>query len=310
VLVAITDAAQRAPVLLALDDLHWADASTLRLVQHVVEDLDQSRVALLVTRRPFPESTGALAGLASAMARRRATRFDVDGLTTAEVQALADISGGAEVDADQAQSLRDRTGGNPFYVVELLRWWGSASERDAPQGVPAAVGDVIAARVAQLPGGTQQLLRTAAALHRHLDLSLLAALDGVEPDAVLDDLEPAMANGLIVIDPADGALRFSHALVKDAVQATDSPLRRQRRHARLAQHLSGSDEAPERLSEIAHHWLRAGPAHAAQHGGRRPEPRRTRRRSRLTRRQPSCWRRQWAASAWTTSPAGSNAMTC
>ncbi|SDR89389.1 Predicted ATPase [Friedmanniella luteola] len=267
VLTAVEDAARRVPVLLALDDLHWADASTLRLVQHLAEDLDQGRLALLVTRRPFPEPSGPLADLGAAMARRQALRLDVDGLTTAQVRALADARGETRIDADQARRLRDRTGGNPFYVVELLRWRESAAGRDAVAdagGVPAAVGDVIAARVAQLPADTQQLLRTAAALNRHLDVAVLAALDGRGPDDVLDALEPAMAGGLVVVDPADRALRFSHALVKDAVAATDSPVRRQRRHARLAQHLAARGEAPEQLSEIAVHWLQAGPAHAGQ----------------------------------------------
>jgi DNA-binding SARP family transcriptional activator len=264
VLAAIAHAAQRTPVLLALDDLHWADASTLRLLQHLVEDLDRGRVALLVTRRPFPEPSRALADLLAAMARRQALRLDVDGLTSAQVRTLADVRGGAEVDADQAQRLRDRTGGNPFYVVELLRWRESAEGRDPATGVPTAVGDVIAARVAQLPADTQQLLLNAAALNRHLDLTVLAALDGAHPDEVLDRLEPAMASGLVVVDPADSTIRFSHALVKEAVAATDSALRRQRRHARLAEQLSGSVDSPDRLSEIAHHWRQAGAVHAGR----------------------------------------------
>ena len=264
VLAAIAQAAVRVPVLLALDDLHWADASTLRLAQHLVEDLDQGRVVFLLTRRRYPEPTGALADLAAAVARRQVLRLELDGLTTAQVRALADSRGGAVVDADQARRLRDRTGGNPFYVVELLRWRQGAGSRDEAVGVPAAVGDVVAARVGQLPSGTQQLLRTAAGLNRDLDLGLLAALHGASADELAEGLEPAVAQGLVVVDSTDGALRFSHALVKDAVEATDSPLRRQRRHALLAQHLSATEEASNRRSEIARHWMQAGPAHAAE----------------------------------------------
>ena len=258
---ALVLASRQQPVLLVLDDLHWADASTLRLLQHLVEDLDRGRVVVLVTRRAFPAPTGALADLAGSLARRQVLRLELHGLDAEEVQALADATGRTRVDPDQARRLRARTGGNPFYVVELLRWREDLPVADTRRGVPPAVGDVITARLAALPGTTQQLLRTAAALARHLDLGLLASLDGTSLEEVLDALDPAVASGFVVVDEQDGSVRFSHALVKDAVEATDPPLRRQLRHARLARHLQGR-ATPDRLAELAHHWLRAGPAHA------------------------------------------------
>ncbi len=264
VVTAVHAAARRCPLLLVLDDLHWADASTLRLLQHLVEHPVGDRagaLAVVGTRRAHPEPTGPLQELGEALARRDALRLDLAGLSVDDVAALAEATGAPDADIVGAHAVRDRTGGNPFFVVEVLRLV-AAGGAAAGTPVPASVGDVVAARVGQLPEATRSLLQAAAALGRSIDLDLLARLQRADPDDVLDGLEPALAAGLVVVDP-DGELRFAHALVRDAVDGTVSPLRRQRRHAELARLLE-ADPAGGRATEIAQHWLRAGPAHAGR----------------------------------------------
>jgi predicted ATPase len=205
-------AARRRPLLAVLDDLHWADASSIKLLTHLVDTLDAARtgpLALLVARRSHPEPTGALAELGEALARRGATRLDVGGLTPAEVAALAGAVGVRRPADDVAAALRDRTGGNPFFVTELVR----LGSRDA---VPAAVTDVVTSRVERLPGEARSVLRTAAVVGRRFDLALLAAVAGDDEDHTLDALEPALAEGMVVEDGAD-VFRFSHDLVHEAV---------------------------------------------------------------------------------------------
>ncbi|GAA0799247.1 hypothetical protein GCM10009524_14450 [Spirilliplanes yamanashiensis] len=244
-----------APLLVVLDDLHWADASSLRLLRHVVDTLPAGGLAVVGARRALPEPAGALAELGETLARHGAARIAVGGLATGEVGELWRAATGAATAPAAAERLRDRTAGNPFFLTELLR---AAPGGDVPDEVPAAVGDVVGGRVARLPAPARELLRAAAVAGRRFGLDELAAAAGRPAEAVLDDLEPALDAGLVAEDDA-GAFRFSHALVRDAVYAALSPARRARAHAALAAPLADADPA-----RAAHHWLRAGPAHAGR----------------------------------------------
>jgi predicted ATPase len=188
-----------------------------------LENTDSGRLLVVTTRRANPEPTGPLAELGAALARRGATRLSLTGLTTDDVGVLADAMTGSRLDPTAATALHARTGGNPFFVLELLRSPGVGSATETSGDVPVAVADVIAARVGTLPPDTRRLLQDATALGRHIDIDLLGRLDGIDAEAVLEGLEPAHAAGLIVVDAGDGALRFSHALVHDAIEAMTSP---------------------------------------------------------------------------------------
>ena len=258
---ALAEAAARQPRMLILDDLHWADPSTLRLLRHVTETVDRGRLAIVVTRRAHPVPSGALADYSETLARRHALRLELAGLTVDDIGELVTATDAPAMDAGVGAALRERTGGNPFFLLELLRANRSGVGINA---VPASVSDVIMARMGRLPAATQAVLRSAATLGRTVDPDLLARLTGGSVDDAFDALEPAVDAGLLTVT-VDGELRFAHGLVRDAVEATDSPLRRQRRHAAAARALGESDNGSGRhLAEQAWHWLRAGPAHAAQ----------------------------------------------
>ena len=133
--------------------------------------------------------------------------------------------------------------------------------------MPAAVGDVVRRRVAQLPESCQEVLRTASVGGRELDLAVLAAVlaapdQDADEELVLAELERAQAAGLVVEDGPE-RFRFAHALTREALYASVPPTQRARRHARLAAVLEPGAPS-ERLSEVARHWLRSGPRHARQ----------------------------------------------
>ena len=145
-------------------------------------------------------------------------------------------------------ALRQRTDGNPFFLVEyarLAREGGDLSGLLAEAHPPAAVHDVLARRLKRLPEETVSALRWAALVGRQFDLGTLAAVSRVEEDDLLDHLDPALDAGLVREDGIDRYL-FGHALVRDTIYAAIPAARRARAHARVAEALCGHARAGER----------------------------------------------------------------
>ena len=156
-----------------------------------------------------------------------------------------------------------RTDGNPFFLVEyarLARERGDLAGLLAEEHPPAAVQDVLSRRLATLPEPALGTLRVACVLGRSFDVATVVSVLDAGEDDVLDHLDAALESGLVREFGVD-RFRFAHALVRDAAYASLSQSRRGRMHARAAQVLAGT---PGRESEVARHWLAAGPQHAAQ----------------------------------------------
>ncbi len=265
---AIRDAARAQTTVVVLDDLHWADPSSLRVLRLLVETADATadatageRLLVLATWRAHPEPTGVLADVAESLARRHAVRVALSGLPTEAVAELLGRVSEASVSGELAQQLRDRTDGNPFFLVEFARLAGERADLDELSAtMPTAVTEVLTRRLARLPDATVRVLRTAAVIGRLFDTPTLAAAAGVDEDDLLDVVEPAQVAGLVREDGVDRFL-FSHALVRDTLRTGMSATRRARAHARVAAVL---EELGGRETEVARHWLESGPAYAAQ----------------------------------------------
>lgn len=268
-----TASAQRRCVVL-LEDLHWADSSTARLLAHLVSSwsmsAEQPDVLLLVTRRP-DEGGGdhpALELALDAVARHGTLRLDLTGLTLEDVAELARRRADWEVDSDAASTLHDRTVGNAFLLVELLRL---GAEALVPGQVPGGVTDVVQRRLSSMPETTRAVLATASVVGNEFDLDVVAqAAQATAPsgapymdavDGVLEALDPAVAAGLVV-DTSTDRMAFAHALTRDAVYAAISPPRRARHHVRVAQALETRTHRRGTSSETARHWLAAGSRYA------------------------------------------------
>lgn len=254
------------PVLLVMDDVHWADTATLKVLRQLVSTArDGQHLAVLVTRRSWPEPSGALAELGEELARRHVTRLDLTGLTLEEAAGLVEAVAGRPIPADVVAAWHARSGGNPYFLIELARL--GALEPDV--GLPGTVRDVILRRLQDLPEQTRSLLLLAAVLGRRFSLDLLAAVAGEPVDDVDDALAPAREAGLVE-DPEAGVVAFSHALTRDAVATTTSPTRLARLHVQVAHTLADDDLVAglvgpeERVAELARHWLAAGPTHASR----------------------------------------------
>lgn len=242
-----------APLLLVLDDLHWADEETLVLLSRLPERLADLPVLVVGTFRPA-EADG-MAGALAWLARHEPVRIDLAGLAGAEVAALVRASCAAEVGAGALAAIAERTGGNPFFARETARLLDAEGPDAAARAVPAGVGDVLRRRFAALPGPALTVLRHAAVAGPETDVRVLAELSGGDEDAVLDAVEAGLAAGLVT-EPAPGRMRFAHALVRDTLSAELSATRRNRLHGRIAAAMER--HAPGEVGVIAHHYLEAG----------------------------------------------------
>lgn len=259
----VLDAAAEEHLLVVLDDLHWADASTLRVLRLLAETAETGRLMVVCTWRHQPPPTGQLAVVADMLARRHALRVELAGLSAEEAAEVVASVAESEPTPTQADALRRRTDGNPFFLVEYARLahdGGDLSSLLAEEHPPAAVNDVLTRRIAGLPGPTGAVLRQACVIGREFDVQTLAAVLDVPEDEVLDRLEPALVAGLVGEFGVD-RFRFAHALVRDTAYAGLSLSRRGRVHARAAGVLEG---VAGREGEVARHWLAAGPSYAGR----------------------------------------------
>jgi DNA-binding CsgD family transcriptional regulator len=236
-----------------MEDVHWADEATIDLLSYLGRRLSRSPALVVATYRDheIPDDHPFRLVLGDLATQRGTRRMQLSPLTPGAVRALA---GPREVDAAELHRV---TGGNPFYVIEVLdAGWPS---------VPPTVRDAVAARLARAGAATRQAIEAAAVLGPRVDAALLATL--------IPDPGPAMQacldSGILATDGI--GLRFRHELVRMAVEAAISPLRQAELHAALLAALERRGDSDPAL--LAHHAAGAGNApavlrHAAEAGRR------------------------------------------
>ncbi len=249
------------PAVLVIDDVHWADADTLRLLEHVAGDVSASPALVVLTSRPLGEDVApALVDAMAEVSRSSSTvQVSLSGLDADDVARWLDRRSGAPVPAEVASVVHDRTAGNPLFVKELTdllaaegRLGDVAAVRSA-RTIPPGVQFVVRRRVSRLPVPSQRLLSVAAVVGRTFDVSVLAAVAGQPEADVLELLAPALDAGLVVEDAS--GLRFSHALVADALAGEVNAARKAAIHAAVARALAetAGPELGLAAPAIAHH---------------------------------------------------------
>ncbi|MEN3304652.1 MAG: hypothetical protein V7603_854 [Micromonosporaceae bacterium] len=269
----LTDASRAVPLVVVLDHLHRADPSSLRLLAHLAGSVPASRLLLIASY--WSGEAAALAETLPALARAGSTRIELAGLDAEETRTLASAVLHREVSRQAADGLWARTGGNPFFLRELIEQLAREPglARSHPAAVPAAVRDVVLRRVARLPATAAELLSVAAVAGRHFDIEVVAEAAAAEIEAALEAMDTAVAAGLIVEDHQRlGWFRFTHPVTSDVLYETTGRLRRIRRHRRIGAAAARAwQHDPGRAAEIARHWLLAAEltpaaaAHAVSH---------------------------------------------
>jgi DNA-binding CsgD family transcriptional regulator/tetratricopeptide (TPR) repeat protein len=247
------------PVVLAVEDLHWADRSTLALLEFLARNLGRGRVLLVATyrteelhRRPRLQAVlGELSRLPW-VERLELVPFDRDEL----VEQLTAILGRLP-DAEVIEEIAFRSEGNAFYAEELLAARGRSDGQ-----LPATLRDILASRLAELPETAQEVLRIAAAASRSVDHRLLEEVADLPAADLRDGLREAVAHQALVMTPDGRGYRFRHALVQEAVHDALLPGERRRWHAAFAAALERDPSlaagGPEGVdAELAHHWSAA-----------------------------------------------------
>jgi DNA-binding CsgD family transcriptional regulator len=266
-------AAARQPLLLVLDDLHWADAPSLRLLDFVMAEAGSSRLMVLGTYRDSEVTRQHPLSDTLAQLHRHAhvQRLLLGGFSPAETAQFVAAAAGV-ASSELAAALHDQTEGHPLFLAELARdilQAGDARPANAAsvlqrvRRVPKGVREVIGARLNRLTPPCVPVLENAAVIGREFRFDLLCRLlDGMTPEQCQAAIEEARMASLIDESTEPGAYQFAHALVRDTLYDELPALRRARLHQRIAAALEmqyAGDLTPC-LSALAYHCHAAGPA--------------------------------------------------
>ncbi len=249
----VVSLAGRRPLLVVLEDLHWADESSLDALRLLAGTATSAAVLVVGTHRDATvEGSPALAATLAGLLRERGVGvLALEPLGPGALAELARAALGADPPADLVAVLHERSDGNPFFAHQLL----ALRSTDGLTGqVPQGVREILQRRVARLPEASRRVLEAAAVLGRRFTVDEVAHAVDSTVDAVLDALDPAAEAGLVGLDEALRGYRFAHVLVRDALYEALAPGRRTRLHARFGEVLAGD---PERVAEVAHHFERA-----------------------------------------------------
>ena len=261
------------PLILVLEDMHWADTASWDALEYVLSQLTAERVFIAVTLRSEEAAYGVVRERRRRLSRdERVREVQLERLTAQEVREwLQAALHRTELGDDLLEFVLRHTEGNPFLVMQLLRtmveeqvfnYSGSAWVWAIPSTLvlPTGMSDLVGRRLSRLPNDAMRVLVTAAAIGRTFRLDLLAAAAGVSMEAVLDAVDSGLATS--VLEPAheqdDDTYQFSHALLMDAMMRSVSPARQRLTHRRIADLLAV--RTPQAVDEVASHYALSGDA--------------------------------------------------
>jgi DNA-binding CsgD family transcriptional regulator len=255
VLSLLSELAAGSPVLLVIEDLHWADATTRHLVTFLARMLHRERVAIIGTYRADDlHRRHPLRGVIAELLRLPMVALvELGPLSAAALSEILSATQSAPLPLSAAtlNSLVQRAEGNAFYAEELLTA-SSCTEGTLPTGLAA----LLLSRVERLSDAAQQVLRAAAVAGGGAADDLVRAASGLPDDAYEEAVREAAGHQLLAPEGPDG-YRFRHALLREAVYGDLMPGERTRLHARLASLLATvfADTGPGAAAELAHHSM-------------------------------------------------------
>jgi class 3 adenylate cyclase len=274
-------ASDRQPLAIFLEDLHQADHPSLMLLAFIARELAHSRVFLLGTYRDDElHGDNYLNDVLPALSKERGyARIKLRGLSDQHVKAMLEAVLQQPLQRREELTLADavcrESEGNPYFTEEIIRhlidsevldWrdgrWVTNIPAGEELGIPRGVHEVVSHRLEKLPAETLELLSTAAVIGREFDLQVLTHVSGLEADAVMTRLQPALEGAIVrqaVGEP--GRYGFAHGATRDALYDDLPALRRSQLHMAAGEALEEQyeDRIESHLSAIAFHFAKAAP---------------------------------------------------
>ena len=256
------------PLLVAIEDLHWADQATQDLFTFVARNLRRGRVLVVGSVRTDDLGPGdqLLVRLAELGRGANVERIELAPLDVHEQREQLSGILGRTADLALAERIHDRAGGNPFYAEQLL----AATVDGDPSGLPPSLREILAGRIAGVSPEGRAVLRAAAVAGAHTDEALLAAVTGLPETELERALHDVVDRHLLEIDQRAGTFRFHHDLLAEVVAEELLPGERRRLHEAVARRLTMQAAGPRRIgaqpitpADLALHWSAAGDAEEA-----------------------------------------------
>ena len=260
-------AAERTPVVLAFDDLQWADAPSLLLMQFLAHELRDARLLLLGTYREADVRDAAAVTEALGALARDGRHVALRGFGEDEVRLFIEGTTGRTASPALVRAVHQETEGNPFFVDEMVRLLATDAALEEHSDttprrfpIPQGVREAIRRRLARLPSPCRDALVVASVVGRDFELACLERACELSGEALLQTLDPALAAEIVVREPHGvGRYRFGHALIRETIYEDIAPAERAKLHGRIGdvlEDLHGADPNPH-LAALAHHFLEA-----------------------------------------------------
>ncbi len=267
---------ERHLLVIIIEDLHWADRSSLMLLEFMADEIAQRRIMLVVTCRAAPVGdTVPLIRALERLNRSRVTqRVQVTGLDLDDTARFSGLIAGRPLPMHLVETIFQRTSGNPFFlreVTQLLVKEGQDLDASDPNqwqvAIPVGVREAVTLRLSELSDDARRLLIDAAVIGNEFQLDLLAAMNDTSTNDLLDLLEEAVSLGVVAEDQhVPDRFRFTHVLTQQTLYEGLIVARRARMHARVGdalERLRGSSADPP-YSELARHFYLAAAAGEAE----------------------------------------------
>ncbi len=266
----LRNAAEETPLLIVIDDLHWADGSSVAMLEHVLPAIEDTAVLLVGTYRPVEVERSRELSTAIGEISRRARSLFLSGLSRGEVEAyLRELLGTRRAD-EMSAVVFEKSEGNALFVGEIARLLArtpKSARTTTAESLPVTDGirHAISKRIEALSGETLAVLRCASAIGREFDSRMLGRLGLESPPggspmpATADLLEEACAADIVQRVEVGERYRFSHPLVRDALYGGIPPSRRAALHRSIGLVLEevSNDTGSDAVAELAHHFVRA-----------------------------------------------------
>ena len=258
-------ATQQVPITLVLDNLHWADAPSLALLEFLNQELTHSRLLLVGTYRDPDVSKAPLQSTLGGLSRESdAHRVHLAGLSRSAIGEVAARMCGVALSESAIGTICQQTDGNPLFAIELIKVLidesAGAAVAAVPARIPAGVRETIGRRLIRLSARCNALLGIAAVYGRGFTAREIAAATDEDVQQVLTGLEPAIQAGIVQSNAeATGSYQFTHALIRETIYEELSTSDRLRMHGRAGDALVSvhSAQLESALTRIAHHYHEA-----------------------------------------------------